>query len=784
MPQNAALLRQLRSTFMVEAREHVQTMSDGLLRLEKTPATQAQGVTVDSIFRAAHSLKGAARAVELAEIELLCQSLEDVFASWRRTTLSPRPGMMDTLYRALDAIGAMLNALASEPVPPFPDTSALRRDLRRSGAPSAGSAFPAMEAAPKPGAAPAMQESPQARIAPAVGHAASPDPAPAAAASAGAADETVRIALPKLESHLLEAEELLSAKLAASQRVADLRELADRCEAWRRAWAEVQAGARLLRQTAAPAESPAAGRDREIARILDFCDWSGESLKAMEGRIAALRRDARQDRDAIGKRVDDVLRNARNLLLLPFAAISASFPRLVRDLCREQDKQADLAIHGEQVEMDRHILEEIKDPLIHMLRNAVDHAVEPPALRLARGKPARASITLTVSQLDGNKIQFVLADDGAGIDGERLTAAAIRRGVVTREEAGRLSGPAALELIFQPEMSTSDAVTHLSGRGLGLAIVREKTQALGGTVAVSSVPGSGTTFRIVLPAARAASRAILCQAAGRLLLLPTALVDRVARIKAADIRTIEGRATVSLGGRAIALLRLADVLDLPATPDAGPREAIQVIIVAPGPGTGDPIAFIVDNVLGEQEVLAKPLRKPLLRVRNIAATAALPSGQIVPVLNPADLHKSARRVPGHAPLAPAAPAEAAPAPAPRRSVLVAEDSITSRMLLKSILESAGYAVETAVDGLDAYAMLRSRSFDLLVSDVQMPRLDGFGLTARVRADKKLADLPVVLVTALASREDREKGVDAGANAYIVKGSFDQGDLIATVGRLI
>lgn len=775
MPQNNALLLQLRSTFMVEAHEHVQAMSDGLLRLEKTQAPQAQGTIVDSVFRAAHSLKGAARAVELAEIEGLCQSLEDIFAAWRRTALSPRPGMMDTLYRALDAISGMLTMLAATPAAVCPDTSALRRDLRRFGAPPlTASAFPAAAAAPA--AVPPLAQGPAQGREPAT-----PPSAPPAstAASAAGPEDTVRITLSKLESHLLEAEELLSAKLTAGQRVAELDELAGWCETWRKAWTEVQTDAQLLRQADAATTAASPVRVREIARILEFCDWSGESVKAVEGRIVAICRAARQDHDVIGKRVDDVLENAKNLLLLPFAAISASFPRLVRDLCRDQGKQADLLIHGEQIEIDRHILEEMKDPLVHMLRNAVDHAVETPAVRARRGKPARASITLTVAQMDGNKIQFVLEDDGAGIDGERLRAAAAKRGLLTHEEAIRLGEAAALDLVFQPEVSTSDAVTQLSGRGLGLAIVREKAQALGGTATVASAPGTGTTFHIVLPAARAASRGILFEAAGRLLLLPTALIDRVARIKPADILTVEGRTTVFLAGRTIALLRLADALELPWRQSNDPETGIQVIVIA-GAGGGDAVAFVVDGVLGEQEVLVKPLRKPLLRVRNIAATAVLASGQIVPVLNPADLLKSARRVAGSA----ARPVAAHAAPAPRRSVLLAEDSITSRMLLKTILESAGYAVETAVDGLEAFALLRAQPFDLLVSDVQMPRLDGFGLTARIRADKKLADLPVVLVTALAAREDRERGIDVGANAYIVKGSFDQGDLVEAVRRLI
>ena len=764
MPHDDDLLRQLRSIFMVEAREHVQAMGDGLLRLEGGGPAGRRTAAVDAAFRAAHSLKGAAHAVELAEIEMLCQSLEDVFAAWRGAAAAPRPEATDALYRALDAIAAMLAALAAQPGAPLPDTAALRAELRRHAAPTA---TPAAGAATAPGRPPEPD---------------APPPRTASGQPPSASEDTVRVPLPKLESHLLEAEELLTLKFAAGQRVAELRELAGRLDDWRRSAAHPRG--------AAPSRDAASAQGTEPAQD-GAAPPGADALRAIDEHIAAIARAARHDQDLAGRRVDDVVGNARKLLLLPFSTISASFPRLVRDLCREQGKQAELAIHGGQTDVDRLILEEIKDPLVHMLRNAVDHAIETPALRAAQGKPARAAITLSVAPADGNKIELRLSDDGAGIDRGRLKDAALARGLLTREEAQRLDDDAALDLVFQPEVSTRAAVTQVSGRGLGLAIVREKAQALGGSATVRSEAGRGTTFRIVLPAARAASRGVLVKAAGRALLLPTAMVERVMRVRPEDIRTVEGRETIALGARAVALVRLADALALPRLPAAGmagvaetadglrdgARDGIQAAVVGAG---GDAVAFAVDQVLGEQEVLVKPLRRPLVRVRNVAAVAVLESGSIVPVLNPADLLRSARRAAGP----PIAAQARAPAAAARRRVLVAEDSITSRMLLKSMLETAGYAVETAVDGMQAYGMLRAGAFDLLVSDVQMPRLDGFALTARLRADPALAELPVLLVTALGSREDRERGVEAGASAYIVKSSLEQGDLLATVARLI
>jgi two-component system chemotaxis sensor kinase CheA len=263
------------------------------------------------------------------------------------------------------------------------------------------------------------------------------------------------------------------------------------------------------------------------------------------------------------------------------------------------------------------------------------------------------------------------------------------------------------------------------------------------------------------------------------MVVPTAQVEHVSRARLDDVQTVEGRETISLGGCALALVRLADALELPQVERKNyPTGGAPVIVL----GTGDHrVAFVVDAVLDEQEVLVKPLRKPLSRVRNVAAATVLGTGQVAPILDVADLLKSARRVAGTSTRPIAATA------APRAEVgriLVVDDSITSRMLLKSILESAGYAVRIAVDGIEAFTLLRAERFDLVVSDVEMPRLNGFGLTARIRADHKLAELPVVLVTALEAREDRERGIDVGASAYLVKSSFDQSNLLEAVRRLI
>ena len=373
-------------------------------------------------------------------------------------------------------------------------------------------------------------------------------------------------------------------------------------------------------------------------------------------------------------------------------------------------------------------------------------------------------------------MDILLSDDGGGIDLQALKEASLKRGILSTEEADKLADQEMLPLVFQSGVSTSPIITDISGRGLGLAIVREKIEKLGGQVSIETHRHAGTTFRMTLPLTLATFRGVLVTVAEHPFVIPTANVERVVRIKREDIRTVENLDTLSLGDATVPLVRLSGILELSES-----GEGPSVITVLVLESQGKRIGFSVDEVLNEQEVLIKNLSRPLSRIRNIAAATILGSGKVVPVLNVSDLIKSAAT----AAVRPAKPAKpAAGVEAAKKSVLVVEDSITSRMLLKNILETSGYLVVTAVDGIDAMTRLKTEKFDAVVSDVDMPRMNGFNLTEKIRGDKKLAELPVVLVTALESREDRERGIDVGANAYIVKSSFDQSNLLETLRRLI
>jgi len=773
--KNDEFLKKLLATFRVEADEHLQAMSSGLLDLEKIPAGARQMELVEKIFREAHSLKGAARAVNLTEIESVCQSLESVFAGLKGKHLAVSAPLFDLLHQAIDALDGLLA--------PGAGASAARRpvimELMRRLDDALKGPLPDPE---MPAPAPLAQDlppvsSPAATAEPAAATAAVRTPLPAPSLASG----TVRVSTAKLDAVMRQVEDLLSPRLASGQRARELRETAVALAAWKKERARIQPGLRLIERSLARGgkANGAARESQELPKLLEYLDGENLHMKMLEDRLASLAHSAEHDQRTLAGMTDNLLHDVKEMHLLPFSSLIESFPRFTRELARDQGKEAEFVIQGGEIEIDRRVLEEMKDPLIHMLRNCIDHGIEKPAARKDKRKPPHGTIILAISQKDSGKVEILVADDGAGIEAARVKSAARKLGIVSAEELDKLGEQEAIGLIFQSGVSTSPIITDVSGRGLGLAIVREKIERLGGAISVESLPDAGTSFRMVVPLTLATFRGVLVRAGDHIFVIPATAVERVTRVADQDIRTVENRETIPLDGQTVSLVQLSDALDMPRKNAAGVSgDSAQAVVLSLGLTR---VAFRVEEILGEQEVLVKGLGPQLARVRNVAGASVLGTGQVVPVLNVPDLMKSAVNLVG-APLAPVAVDK--PEAGEKRSILVVEDSITSRALLKNILESSGYNVATAVDGVDAYTTLKTGAFDLVVSDVEMPSMDGFDLTAKVRADKQLSELPIVLVTALESREHRERGIDVGANAYIVKSSFDQSNLLEVIKRLI
>jgi len=789
--QDDELLGKLRSTFQVEAEEHLHAISSGLLELENVTDRQRRTEIVLSIFREAHSLKGAARVVNLREIEAICQSLESVFSTWRQDPHGASADTLDTLHAALDLIASKLPtpSVGEKALHALENVSTVLNRLAGIGTCAAAGGEPLVRTGPESASATAHEPAPHHDAGPSAASAApvgvpGERTKPATPVEIGGST-LLRIASAKLDALLLRAEEFLAIKVNAHQHRIELRGLLEAASLCERDWTKVVSDCRAFRSAEVadvrPARVPRRAESAwgaSLNKLAESVDAGRASLAALRGRLSALVRSAEQDGRFTAGLVDSLLEDCKELLLLPFSTLFARFPKLVRDLARDQQKQVRLEITGAEIEVDKRILEALTDPLMHVIRNGIDHGIESPSKRAEAGKPPAGTLAIAVSRAETSSIEILVSDDGVGIDRQAVRDAAARKNVRTEEELRALGDDGVLNLVFESDVSTNATITEISGRGLGLAIVKETVERLGGGVSLETHPGGGTAFRLRVPLTLATFRGILVGVTGQVYVLPTTNVQRVLRVSAGAIQTVKNRETIQFEGTCTPIVWLADVLELPRPP-IDPARWITAVVLGL---TDRRVAFRVDAVTDEREVLVKPLAPPLVRVRNVASATVLGSGKAAAILNVADLLESASR--GRFPVRAAASATAGQRETTVKAILVVDDSITARMLLKNVLESAGYRVKTAVDGVDALALLRCGSYDLLVSDVEMPRMDGFELTAKLRDDKRLCELPVVLVTARSSPEDRERGVDAGADAYIVKSSFDQSDLLDVVRRLV
>ncbi|MGR9115622.1 MAG: hybrid sensor histidine kinase/response regulator [Gammaproteobacteria bacterium] len=772
MPQqNDELLKRLLNIFRIEADEHLKMLSSGVRELEKKPADTRFAEIVEKIFREAHSLKGAARAVNLKDIELVCQSLESVFSAMKSKRLSLSQPLIELLYQTIDLLTEMTASDHAEPEHTRPMGKQLIHRLEE----AVKGRF-SIQA--KHRAEPELGEPAVTDFTDADEETPASEPAKTPSSLIMNTSETIRVSAQKFDIVMRQVEELLSPRLAVEQRGRELNEIAADLARWKKQQLQVRPVLRMLDRYVNSDGHGAVRVLRELHKLLEYMESETVAVKTLEDRLQRVCRANEYDKYHLGTMIDNLLDNVKEMYLLPFSSVLEVFPRFVRELARDQGKQVELTIQGSEIEIDRRILEEMKDPLIHLLRNAVDHGLELPALRHEKGKRPQGSIGITIAQKDSGKVEILITDDGAGIDANKVKDAACKLGKVSAGDAVKLTESDIQTLIFHSGISTSPIITDVSGRGLGLAIVQEKVEKLGGVISLESSPGLGTAFRIILPLAMASIRGLLVAAGERLFVIPAMSVEQVLRIAPIDIQTVENRETILLDGQAVSLVWLSDVLQLPRTGMPDEISKVPVVVLAVGAVR---IAYRLDSILGEQEAAVRPLGRQLVRVRNVGGASVLGNGQVVPVLNVPDLLKSAVKRDGMT-LVSSVPEK--PLAVEKKAILVVEDSITSRVLIRNILESAGYQVSTAIDGVDAYMALKTGSYDLVVSDVEMPRMDGFTLTAKVRSDKKLEDLPIVLVTALESSEHRERGIDVGANAYIVKSSFDQSNLLEVVGRLV
>jgi two-component system chemotaxis sensor kinase CheA len=777
------MLKRLMATFLEELGENVAALNRDLLALEKASGTKERAEIIKVLFRTAHSLKGAARSASVGPIERACHALESTLDRAQKSQGVLTPEVFAVFFAAADALeeaGQRLREqqdLSDSPLNGLlPRLEAVAKGLPP---PASASATPVVPL-PKP---PAVSDSP-AEVAVSVTPAVVEKPPlseeadlaeeivsgpPAAGVlptpSLGETGGSVRVAAEKLDTFLARSGALLVSRRRVQARSDDLINVREQLGRWKAEWQEVSKPLPAILRN--DGEATPHWPQRLVQAVAQVGDNITRLEKELERLSAALVEDVRALKEA-AVALDDEVRRVR---MLPFAEACEGLDRMVRDLAQAGGKEVDLVLEGGDVELDRSVLQGLRDPLRHMVRNAVDHGVETPQQRWTAGKPSRAQIRVA-AVLRGAQVEVVVSDDGRGLDLEALRHQVRKRKLPEPTDERELA-----RVVFLPGLSTSRLITDVSGRGVGLDVVKSRVEALHGTIDLSFAQGRGTRFSLAVPLTLTTLRALLLTAGGQTFAFVDTNVQRLVRFSPEDLRFVEGREMLALGGPPLPVASLADTLGLKGSSPAREGGKMPAVLVAAGERR---MAFVVDELLAEQEVVVKGLGPRIRNLRHISGATLLPSGGIALVLNAANLVRTAL---ARAPAAGVAPL-AGTAPSRKQRLLVVDDSVTTRTLEQSILEAAGYEVSVAPDGVMAWQLLQERGFDLVVSDVDMPRMDGFALTEAIRSSRQIPELPVVLVTARASEEDRGRGLAVGANAYLVKSSFDQSNLLETIAQLL
>ena len=722
---------ELLATFRAEVEERLASLQSGLLQLE-THQSPRQVVTV--LFRDAHTVKGSARMLGLDGVLHVAHNMEDLLGALRDGRFAVRKDHVDLLLAACDGIQRALpgdDALDDTALAPLVDALV--------------GAVAGAEPVDVPVLTPIVIPE---------------QPTAVDTDVSRQANDSVRVAASKVYDLLDAVGEADLGARRVEQTTGTLLSLAAEQARW----------AGVLRQAT---HRHAATLPPEVALALHRMVGAGDELA---GTVRGLRELVEGHRGGMALVRD----GAMGLAMVPVRRVFAALPRIVRDVAQATGKDVLLELSGEDVELDKQVLDGVADALKHLVINAVDHGCEAPADRLAVGKREQAVVTVSARSVGGTVV-IEVADDGAGVDEDAVRDKAIRLGLLAQDSTA--TGPALLSVLFAAAFSTSDTVTETSGRGVGLDVVRNAVEELGGSVEVRSERGQGSAFVLTLPITLGVLRCLVARVGDERYAVPVPGVVESLSLRDAELHTLAGAPVVIRHGVSVPLLDLGAALGLTRTAGEAPRAAL---VVRHASGPGGQIAWAVDRLEGESELVVKDLGAFLGRVPYVAGATIDGDGSVVCLL---DLRELADRAVGGAgfmaPASAPAPRKVASAPGLRKPrVLVVEDSVGVRELERVILEGAGYQVETAVDGLDGASRLRDDPADLVLSDVEMPGMDGFELTRTIRRTKGWENVPVVIMTSRGEDQARQSGLDAGCSAYLLKNEFDQEQLVSTVRRLV
>lgn len=711
----------LLARFLQEAREQCAGMERGLLSLEGNPGDRE---TLDAVCRSAHTIKGSARMMKFPALSSVAHRMEDVLDALKSGRLTPTQAISSLLFRGVDAIAGMLDRIADGADAPG-EAGELCAQLEQAASGEKGD--PDRGTAGSDGTCLVSGAGTTGR-----------EGGPAAPQVKPCAEETIRVSAEKIDGLIRLMAEFTAAEARAKETLARLR-----------------------------------GALRLSERGSSFPDVTGEGgaarLNALLTEVYLSLKDELQSRETLTRQL---LEASLSLRTLPLSTVFDGFPRTVRDLALSLGKEVECVVEGGDVELDKMIIEKIGDPLLHMIRNAVDHGIETGEERLRAGKGEKGTIHLSAWFERGN-VMILLRDDGRGLSLQKIRERALRRNLADRETLDAMSDAEVREFIFLPGFSTREIITDLSGRGVGLDVVRKSIiDDLRGSIRIDSREGSGTEFLLKLPLHLALFRLLFVSASGRVFAFLADSVEEVLTVSRRELITVVDKKAVRLRSEVIPVEELAPILSLPPS---GERDEMLIAVVSAG---SEKLGLVIDRVLTEESAVVKPLPPLLEKIRIVSGVTVRGRGEIVAVLSVPLLCAAAREKKGGR--LPDGDSDV------RKdlTVLVVDDSISTREIEKSIIEAHGYQVVVAGDGLEALERARERCFDAIVTDIEMPRLDGFTLTERLRMDERYRHTPIIIVTSREREEDRARGILVGANAYIVKGSFDQTSLMETIDSLV
>ncbi|HSW93221.1 MAG TPA: response regulator [Gammaproteobacteria bacterium] len=661
MTLDPELLKQLIESFSTELAEHAEVITKGLLALEKNNLSEEDShKTIETIFRAAHNIKGTAFSLGMIKLGEIAHSIESIFSDIQKKTTPITPETIDTCLNAVDQMRIEFDVFLKE----------------KNNTPSSD--------------------------------------APETTENIGShAYDSIRIPLNQVEKMSSLLEEIQIKKIVLMENCTDLPQLTENMRA---------------------------------------------SINDLSLLLHAIQEEFWQFR------------------MVPFGNFLCLLPRHARDISHEMHKKVELIFRGEDVKVDKAVLEGLKDPILHLLRNAIDHGIEPSDIRKKMGKPDEGRITIEISE-EQAFIKIRVTDDGAGMDVRKIETLAIRKNIVSDADLNAMTDSEKLDLIFRPGFSTKEIITDISGRGVGLDIVKSNVENLKGHVTVETIPRKETTFTLRVPLSIATDRGLLIKNGNHSFVVPTASVERVLLVHPEERIHIQGGQAIRIEDKIVPIRSLSDVLDLEKSRVSNEKKW-PVMVIRRGLHA---LAFLVDEILGEKEIVIKSLHEPFNRIPCVSGGTLIENNQVVIVLDPnALIERAMNQESTHSLLS-----EQDDIREPeKKHILVVDDSITTRTLEKNVLESKNYQVTVAVNGKEAWDILQKQSFSLLITDVVMPVMDGFTLTEQVKSSEHLRSLPVIIVTSLGSEEEKKHGIEVGADAYIIKNEFESGALLSIVSQLV